>query len=46
MAEQAVTVPVTSQVNLAPGDVIDPVLHQNGSGPAVGAGLVVTVDVE
>ena len=45
VAETPVNVPVTASINLQPDDVIDSVLHQNGTGIAVGAGLVVTVDI-
>lgn len=46
VAEVPVNIPVTNpNVSLQPDDVIDAVLHQNGTGLAVGAGLVVTVDV-
>lgn len=44
-AEAPVNIPVTANISLQPDDVIDAVLHQNGTGIAVGAGLVVTVDI-
>lgn len=46
VAETPVNIPVTNtNINLQPDDVIDAVLHQNGTGLAVGAGLVVAVDI-
>ena len=45
VAETPVPVPVTGAPNLQSDDVIDAVLHQNGTGLAVGAGLVVEVAV-
>lgn len=45
VAETPVQIPVTSQPTLQQDDVIDAVLHQNGTGLAVGAGLVVEVDI-
>ena len=45
VAETPVQIPVTSNISLQPDDVLDAVVHQNGTGLAVGAGLVVTVDV-
>jgi hypothetical protein len=45
VAESPVVVPVTAPPTLQSGDVFDVVMHQNGTGLAVGAGLFVTVDV-
>lgn len=45
VAETPVAVPVSAQPALQPDDVIDVVMHQNGTGLAVGAGLFVIVDV-
>lgn len=45
VAETPVVIPVTGSPNLQQDDVIDVVLHQNGTGLAVGAGLLVEVDV-
>lgn len=45
VAEVPVNIPITTQVTVNPDDVIDAVLHQNGTGVAVGAGLIVTVDI-
>ena len=45
VAEVPVSIPVTTPVNLAPDDVVDVVLHQNGTGLAVNAGLFVIVNV-
>lgn len=45
VAETPLAVPITAPPVLQVGDVIDVVMHQNGSGIAVGAGLFVTVDV-
>lgn len=45
VAETPVSVPVTGAPILAPDDVIDVVLHQNGTGLAVGAGLLAEVAV-
>ncbi|PXX65390.1 hypothetical protein DFR70_104454 [Nocardia tenerifensis] len=44
-AEGPVSVPITAQPILLPGDVIDVRLHQNGNGQALGAGLFVAVYV-
>jgi len=43
VAETPVNVPITSPVNLSADDVMDVVLHQNGTGLAVGAGLTAEV---
>lgn len=43
VAETPVNVPITTPVALGQDDVIDVVLHQNGTGLAVGAGLIATV---
>lgn len=45
VAETPLAVPVSAQPVLAQDDVFDAVLHQNGTGIAVGAGLIVEVDV-
>ena len=45
VAETPVVVPISTAVNLQPDDAVDVVMHQNGAGLAVGAGLVVTVDI-
>lgn len=45
VAETPLNIPVTTQVALAQDDVVDVVLHQNGTGLAVAAGLLVEVDV-
>ena len=45
VAETPVNVPVSTQVTLQQDDVLDVLMHQNGTGLAVGAGLIVTVDV-
>lgn len=45
VAEVPISVPVTAPPALAQDDVIDVVMHQNGTGIAVGAGLFVAVDV-
>lgn len=45
VAETPVAVPVTASPTLLAGDVLDAVLHQNGTGLAVGAGLIVQVTV-
>lgn len=42
-AEQSLTIPVGTQPILQPGDVLDVVLHQNGSGQALAAGLMVSI---
>ena len=45
VAEVPVQVPITSSTVLSQDDVVDAVLHQNGTGVAVGAGLIVEVDI-
>lgn len=45
VAETPVAIPVTNPPSLRDGDLLDAVLHQNGTGVAVGAGLIVEVDV-
>ena len=45
VAETPLVVPITAPPTLQFGDVFDVVMHQNGTGLAVGAGLFVTVDV-
>lgn len=45
VAETALVVPVTGSPNLQQDDVIDCQLVQNGTGLAIGAGLMVEVDV-
>lgn len=46
VAETPLNVPVTNAaVALQANDVIDAVLHQNGTGQAIGAGLLVSVNV-
>lgn len=45
VAETPVSIPITTPVNLAPDDVLDVVLHQNGTGLAINAGLFVIVNV-
>ncbi|GAC1375196.1 MAG: hypothetical protein NVSMB4_03190 [Acidimicrobiales bacterium] len=45
VAETPLAVPVSSVPALQANDVIDAVLHQNGTGIAVGAGVIVTVTV-
>ncbi|MFB7719336.1 hypothetical protein [Nocardia sp. NPDC056100] len=42
-AEMPVSIPITAQPILLPGDVIDVQVHQNGSGQAIGAGLNVAI---
>lgn len=42
VAETPVNVPITTPVALGQDDVIDVVLHQNGTGLAIGAGLIAT----
>jgi hypothetical protein len=44
-AEVPLDIPVSAQPVLLADDVIDVVLHQNGTGQAVGAGLLVSVYV-
>jgi len=43
VAETPVNVPITTPVALSQDDVIDVVLHQNGTGLAIGAGLIAEV---
>lgn len=46
VAETPVNVPITNPaVALAADDVLDVVLHQNGTGLAIGAGLLVEVEI-
>lgn len=45
VAETPLVVPITAPPVLQQDDVIDVVMHQNGTGIAVGAGLFVLVDV-
>ena len=45
VAETPVNIPITGTPTFQQDDVIDVVLHQNGTGLAVGAGLYVIVDV-
>ena len=45
VAETPVNIPITGAPLLQQDDVIDVVLHQNGTGLAIGAGLYVIVDV-
>jgi len=45
VAETPLSVPVTAPPNLQTNDVIDAVLHQNGTGLAVGAGVIVTIGI-
>jgi len=46
VAETPVNVPITNpSVSLAQDDVLDVVLHQNGTGLAIGAGLIAEVVV-
>jgi hypothetical protein len=45
VAEVPVTVPITSAPSVQPDDVFDVVMHQNGSGIAIGSGLFVEVEV-
>lgn len=42
-AENPVSVPITAQPILLEGDAIDVQMHQNGTGQALGAGLVLSV---
>ncbi|MFX0581183.1 hypothetical protein [Nocardia nepalensis] len=42
-AEAPVSVPITTQPILMPGDVIDVQMHQNSSGQAIPAGLLLSV---
>lgn len=44
-AENPVAIPVTTPPTLQAGDVLDAVMHQNGTGLAVGAGVIVQVTV-
>lgn len=44
-AENPVSIPVSSAPSLQAGDVLDAVMHQNGTGLAVGAGVIVQVTV-
>jgi len=45
VAETPLSVPVTAPPNLQTNDVIDAVLHQNGTGLAVGVGVIVTIGI-
>lgn len=45
VAETPVNVPITTTVTFQPDDAVDVVMHQNGTGIAIGAGLVVVVDI-
>lgn len=45
VAETPLNVPISSSPNFAPDDVIDVVMHQNGTGIAIGAGLLVEVNL-
>ena len=45
VAETPVNMPITGAPLLQQDDVIDVLLHQNGTGLAIGAGLYVIVDV-
>lgn len=45
VAETPVNVPITNAIGFNQDDVIDVVLHQNGTGLAIGAGLIATVVV-
>lgn len=45
VAETPVVIPITGTPNFQQDDVIDVVLHQNGTGLAIGAGLFVVVDI-
>lgn len=45
VAETALPLAVTNNVTLAQDDVLDLVMHQNGLGLAVGAGVFLTVDI-
>ncbi|WP_405164699.1 hypothetical protein OG203_06165 [Nocardia sp. NBC_01499] len=42
-AETAVPIPVGAQPILQPGDILDVVLHQNGTGQDLTAGLMVSI---
>ncbi|MFI9508428.1 hypothetical protein [Nocardia sp. NPDC052566] len=44
-AEVPVTIPITQQPTLLTGDVLDVQIHQNGTGQAIGAGLLVSIFV-
>ncbi len=43
VAETPINVPITTPVAMSADDVIDVVLHQNGTGLAIGAGLIAEV---
>ena len=45
VAETPVSIPVTGSPTIQQDDVFDAVLHQNGTGLAVGAGLLIEVNI-
>lgn len=45
VAETPINVPISNAVNVQPDDTFDCVMHQNGTGLAIGAGVLAVIDI-